>query len=186
VASDHAAAAGSATSLVRPLYEHWGRGDWRRAFDVFDPAMEWGWSPEFPGLAGVYADRRDPNPRLRNWLTGWKDWRVAADEYVEIGDHVLVLTRYRGRGRGSGCEVEELGAHVLRLRDRRIVRLEIFADRARAIASMPTAPPRTDFLDQARSDKYLGDRPDRIRTCGLHATPQWPSRRSCPSISDRG
>jgi hypothetical protein len=67
--------------LIRPIYEEWGRGNWRPRFDVYHPHMEWGWSDEFPGLAGVYDDRRDPNPRLRTWLSAWEDWRVEVDDY---------------------------------------------------------------------------------------------------------
>jgi hypothetical protein len=42
--------------LIRPIYAEWGRGNWRPRFDVYHPDMEWGWSDEFPGLAGVYDD----------------------------------------------------------------------------------------------------------------------------------
>lgn len=80
------------TDLIRPIYEEWGRGNWRTRFDVYDPDMEWGWSDEFPGLAGVYHDHQDPNPRLLSWLSGWQEWRAEADGYLEIGDHVVVLT----------------------------------------------------------------------------------------------
>jgi ketosteroid isomerase-like protein len=125
--------------LIRPIYDQWSRGNWRPRFDVYHPHMEWGWSDEFPGLAGVYDDRRNPNPRMRSWLSGWEKWRVEADEYVEIGDHVVVLTTYRGRGKGSGVEVEQKGAHVFELRDGQVVRLEIFADPEKAFASVRAA-----------------------------------------------
>jgi hypothetical protein len=58
--------------LIRPLYDEWGRGNWRRRFDVYHPRMEWGWSDDFPGLAGVYEDHEDPNPRLLAWLSEWE------------------------------------------------------------------------------------------------------------------
>jgi ketosteroid isomerase-like protein len=119
--------------LVRPIYEEWGRGNYRPNFEVYDPHMEWGWSDEFPGLAGVCEDHRDPNPRLRNWLSPWEDWRIKADDYLELREHVVVLTSYHGRGKGSGVEIHQEGAHVLRLRDGRVIRMEIFADRDRAI-----------------------------------------------------
>jgi ketosteroid isomerase-like protein len=98
--------------------------------------MEWGWSDEFPDLGGVQQDTRNPNPRLRTWLSGWDDWRIAAEDYLEIGDDVVVLTRYEGRGKGSGLEISQEGAHVFRLRDGKVVRLEIFASREKAIASV--------------------------------------------------
>ncbi len=126
----------SNADLIRPIYEEWGRGNWRPAFDVYHPHMEWGWSDEFPGLAGVYEDHRDPNPRLRSWLSSWEHWRVEAEDYLEIGDRVVVLARYHGRPRGTQAEVRQQGAHVFELRGGRVVRLEIFADRERAIESV--------------------------------------------------
>jgi ketosteroid isomerase-like protein len=59
--------------------------------------------------------------------------------YVELGDHVVVLATYHGRGKGSGVEVHQLGAHVFELRDGKVVRLEIFADREKAIESVRAA-----------------------------------------------
>jgi uncharacterized protein len=125
--------------LIRPIYEEWSRGNWRPRFDVYDPQMEWGWSDEFPGLDGVFEDHRDPNPRLLSWLGEWEHWRVEADDYLELGDHVVVLASYHGRGKGSGVEVDQRGAHVFELRAGKVVRLEIFADRDRAIESVRAA-----------------------------------------------
>jgi uncharacterized protein len=125
--------------LIRPIYDDWGRGHWRTRFEVYDPEMEWGWSSEFLGLAGVFRDVRDPNPRLKAWLSGWEFWRAEADEFVELGDHVVVLATYHGRGKGSGVEIRQLGAHVFKLRDGKVIRLEIFASREKAIASVQAA-----------------------------------------------
>jgi ketosteroid isomerase-like protein len=126
----------SKADLLRPIYEEWGRGNWRPSFDLYDPEMEWGWSSEFPGLGGVCKDTRDPNPRLHAWLSGWEDWRAEADEYLELGDYVVVLASYHGRGKGSGVEIHQEGAHVFKLRGDKVVRLEIFATRAKAIESV--------------------------------------------------
>ena len=125
----------SPAELLAPIYEQWARGNWRPHFDVYHPDMEWGWSDEFPGLEGVYKDTRKPNPRLLTWLNEWEHWRAQAEEYLEFGDHVVVLARYHGQGRGSGVEIHQDGAHVFELRDGKIVRLEIFASRERAIES---------------------------------------------------
>jgi hypothetical protein len=79
------------------------------------------------------------NPRLRRWLSGWDYWRAEAEEFLEIGDYVVVLASYHGRGKGSGVEIEQLGAHVFKLREAQVVRLEIFASREKAIASVRAA-----------------------------------------------
>ena len=125
--------------LIRPIFEEWGRGNWRPRFGVYHAHMEWGWSDEFPGLGGVCEDQRDPNPRMRAWLREWENWRAEADEFLELGDYVVVFTSYHGRGKGSGVEVHQKGAHVFKLRDGQVVRLEIFADRKRAIESVRAA-----------------------------------------------
>ena len=126
--------------LIRPIYEEWSRGNWRPNWDVYAADMEWGWSDEFPGLAGVYRDDSDPNSRLRAWLGEWEHWRAEADEFLEIGDYVVVLANYYGRGKNSGVEIRQEGAHVFKLRDGEVVRLEIFADRRKAIESVKPAP----------------------------------------------
>jgi ketosteroid isomerase-like protein len=130
----------SNAELIRPIYEEWGRGNWRPRFDIYHPHMEWGWSDEFPGLAGVYEDRLDPNPRLRTWLSEWDHWRAVADDYLELGNHVIVLASYYGRGKGCGVEIHQEGAHVFELREGKVVRLEIFATREKAIESVRSAP----------------------------------------------
>ena len=75
-------------------------------------------------------DRLDPNPRLQTWLSEWGNWRVEVDDFLELGDHDVVLVTCRGRGTGSGPQVRQRGA-PFELREGKVVRLEIFADRER-------------------------------------------------------
>jgi uncharacterized protein len=123
-------------NALRPIYAEWSRGNFRPRFEVYDPEMEWGWTEDFPGLAGVYREDAEISERLREWLSPWDHWRVEAEEYLTHEDYVVVLARYRGRGKGSGVEVDKEGAHVWRLRDGKVIRLEIFADRRKALESV--------------------------------------------------
>jgi uncharacterized protein len=127
---------------VRRVYDEWSRGNWRPRFDFYDEEMEWGWSDEFPGLSGVYHDPAERNERVQEWLHGWEDWRCEAEELVVHGEHVIALCRYWGRGRGSGASVDTKGAHVWTLRSGKVIRLEIFATRERALAEVGLAPGR--------------------------------------------
>ncbi len=45
----------------------------------------------------------------------------------------MVLCRYTGRGKGSGVDVDVQGAHVWKMRDGKVVRLEIFSNREKAL-----------------------------------------------------
>ena len=126
--------------LLDDVYRHWGAGDWTPRFDLYADDMEWGWSDEFPDIAGVFADTETPNSRLLRWLGSWETWRCEAEAFLACGEHTVVLTRYRGRGKGSGVEVDVEGAHVWTLRAGKAVRLEVFADRARALCASGMAP----------------------------------------------
>ena len=97
---------------LRPIYAEWSKGNWRPRFSVYSPNMEWGWSDEFPGLAGVYHDPDLRNDRLREWLSPWEHWRCEAEELVVHGDHVVALCRYRGTGKGSGAVVDLSLIHI--------------------------------------------------------------------------
>jgi uncharacterized protein len=118
---------------LQVVYAEWGRGNWRGRFDVYDPEMEWGWSSEFPGLAGVYHDPAEPNSRLHDWLSPWENWQCEAERFIAHGDQVVVLARYRGTGKGGGVPVDQKGAHLWKMRNGKAVRLEIFADRTKAL-----------------------------------------------------
>ena len=122
---------------LEDVYRSWSAGDWTRRFPVYADEFEWGWSTEFPGIDGVYHDTKTPNPRLQTWLGPWDSWRCEAEDFLTCGEFVVVLTRYRGRGRASGVEVDVEGAHVWKLRDGKAVRLEVIADRKLALASTP-------------------------------------------------
>jgi uncharacterized protein len=120
---------------LRPVYAEWGRGNWTPRFDVYADDMEWGWSDEFPDLEGVSPDPELRSRRLRSWLSPWDEWRCDAEDYVASGEFVVVLTRYSGRGKESGANVDSPGAHLWTLRDGKAIRLEVFSSRARALAA---------------------------------------------------
>ena len=87
---------------IQHVYDEWSRGNWRPKFDFYDDEMEWGWSDDFPGLAGVYHDPGERNRRVYEWLSGWEDWRCEAEDYLVQGDDVVALCLYSGRGKGRG------------------------------------------------------------------------------------
>ena len=130
----------SNVEALRPVYEEWGRGNYGPRFDVYADDMEWGWSSEFPGLAGVSPDPELRSRRLREWLSPWEDWRCEAEEYRANGDYVVVLARYMGRGKESGVTVDTEGAHLWKMRDGKAIRLEVFSSRNRALQAAGLAP----------------------------------------------
>jgi uncharacterized protein len=122
-------------AALRGIYEEWGQGNWRTRFEIYANEMEWGWSDEFPGLAGISHDRAERSRRLREWLSPWEDWRCEAEDYVTSGEYVVALTRYTGRGKESGVSVDVQGAHLWQIRDGKAVQLVVYSSRDRALAA---------------------------------------------------
>jgi len=130
---------GAVESLLR-VYAEFSKGNFRPVTDVYGPDLEWGWSDEFPGLEGVIREPVERSERLVQWLSTWEQWRVVPEDFVTSGDHVVVLCRYTGRGKGSGVEVDTHGAHMWTFRDGRAARLEIFSSARRALKAAGVEP----------------------------------------------
>jgi ketosteroid isomerase-like protein len=126
---------------LRRIYSEWARGNFEPRFDVYAQDMEWGWSGEFPGMDGVSLDpEQESSSRLREWLSTWEEWRCEAEDFISAGDSVVALTRYTGRGKGGQVDVDTRGAHLWTFRNGRVIRLEIFSSRDRALQAAGLPP----------------------------------------------
>ncbi len=100
-----------------------GRADRIRELDGPDPGT---WS----GIEGMEQVSRE-------LLSAWRDWRIEAEEFIELdGDRVLVLTRRGGSGRKSGLQLSEPAANLLFIRDARVRRIAFYWHRERALAKL--------------------------------------------------
>jgi len=63
----------------------------------------------------------------------FEDFTVDLLEVEELGGHVVVSMRQRGRGKASGAEVANQLTHVWALRDGRGISLQSFSDRDDAV-----------------------------------------------------
>ena len=76
--------------------------------------------------------------------SAWEDFRVEVEEFRELDDErVLVLSRMSARGKASGLELGQIqtrAAHVVHLRDSKVVKLVGYWDRERAFADLGLAP----------------------------------------------
>jgi ketosteroid isomerase-like protein len=75
---------------------------------------------------------------LLEWMDegddAFDDFSVELLEVEELGGHVVVSMRQRGRGKASGAEVDDHITHVWTLRDGRAIRLQSFADHDDAVS----------------------------------------------------
>jgi ketosteroid isomerase-like protein len=98
-------------STLRRGYEAFNRGDTSSlaelARELATPDVEWGATGAFPGVEGMY---RGPEA-IEKWMgvirSAWEEFEASIDEVLDDRDDVLVVAELlRGRGRGSGVEVE--------------------------------------------------------------------------------
>jgi ketosteroid isomerase-like protein len=62
-------------------------------------------------------------------------FRTVADEFIDMGDQVLVLTEFRGRGKTSGVSVDAMHqrAALFTVRDGKVVAVTTYTDRDEAL-----------------------------------------------------
>jgi ketosteroid isomerase-like protein len=73
---------------------------------------------------------------LAHWKGEWDDYKLVPEEFVDMGDSVVVTVRVGGRGRGSGVDIDALFYDVYTLRDDKIVRMDQFAERSEALEAV--------------------------------------------------
>jgi ketosteroid isomerase-like protein len=88
-----------------------------------------------PGLPGgkTYAGADGLRSAWLDWLAPWASYRIEIKDAVDCGDRVLLLVDNFGRLEGSAEEVRHATAGVYTLRNGKILRWEIYSDRAEAL-----------------------------------------------------
>jgi len=101
------------------------------ALTYADPGIVWNPVEELPTL-GHDAVRVS----LAHWKAEWDDYKLMPGEFVDMGDRVVVTVHLRGRGRGSGVEIDARFYDVYTLRDGKIVRMDQFTERSEALEAV--------------------------------------------------
>ena len=120
--------------VVREAFEAFLEEDQERAARLIDPEVEFhgtvGGLQEGQiahGLEGIAHEFEEVD------LEAWEERRLEPEKFIDAGDNVVVLLHEYRRGRGSGIEVETDTAVVYEVRERRVVRIQGYMDRAVAL-----------------------------------------------------
>jgi ketosteroid isomerase-like protein len=86
--------------------------------------------------SGTFEGREAVGQYFGDWLRTFEPgYRFEIEEARDLGDVVLLVASHRGRGRTSGVDVHGQTGYLYTVRDGRIVRAEIYAGRAEALAA---------------------------------------------------
>ena len=66
-------------------------------------------------------------------LGAWDEWREEIEEIRDLGSQVLVVSKQRGRAKGSGIEVETRYAVLYGIHGDKITRMAIYSETAEAL-----------------------------------------------------
>jgi ketosteroid isomerase-like protein len=115
----------------------------RRDLDALAGLMttDCAWFPAMPGIVAgdSYRGRAGLEAYLVELASTWDALRIVAEECRDLGDHVLVLGRLVGQGRGSGAPVETPIAVLQDFREGKISRVRAFLDPADAVEALELA-----------------------------------------------
>jgi ketosteroid isomerase-like protein len=116
---------------VLRLYEAFNETGVAGAYEHWDPDIEWHDIAELPD-ARVHQGRDAAAKALQAYVDLGGEFEVAVEEFIDAGDEVVAIWRYRGRGAGSGVPIEQPVFHVWLVQDQRLLRLRQFISRERA------------------------------------------------------
>jgi ketosteroid isomerase-like protein len=133
--------------LVRALFEEIGRlmaastADSRPSMqDDYARVVVQFLDPEFelvPAASAVERRTLRGSDGFVTFLEGgretWRDARLEAEEFIDLGDQVLAVGTFRASGRASGVVIEQPNATVWKLRDGRVAGVQLFLDRNEAL-----------------------------------------------------
>jgi uncharacterized protein len=118
--------------VVRRMYNAFHSGDADGALAHFDPEVVVDASKARPD-GGRGQGREQLNVIVAAWMGTWDEWHEEIEEMRDLGSQVLVLSVQRGRGKGSGVEVEARYALLYDVHGGKITRLVMYADQAQAV-----------------------------------------------------
>jgi ketosteroid isomerase-like protein len=109
--------------ILRRAYAAFNRHDWDAALDALDPNVEWHQITQFPDRA-VYRGRDEMRDRFWNQqlVEQFGDFKIEVEEFVDAGDHVVMLGHIVGHGNASGAPIRLRVVNVLEMRDGKAIR----------------------------------------------------------------
>jgi ketosteroid isomerase-like protein len=117
--------------IVRRMYDAFYAGDFDGALAYFDPAVMFDASVRVDG--GVGHGREEFFAMVEEWVGGWEEWSQEIEEMRDLGSQVCVVTIERGRGKGSGIEVEDRWAVLYEIEGDKISSMRLFTTTAEAL-----------------------------------------------------
>ncbi|HZO58330.1 MAG TPA: nuclear transport factor 2 family protein [Solirubrobacterales bacterium] len=118
--------------IIRRGYEHFEATREIRAHpDLVWDVSNLGWPDQ-----QIYRGPEGAMQFNAEWAAAWDDWEMVPEDYIDAGEHVVVILTQRGRSKATGIPVEMRFAQVWTLRDGQGTRMQLYASIEEALEAV--------------------------------------------------
>ena len=122
--------------LVQRFEDSWTRRDLESALECVDAEMEFDWSASMSPFKGTYKGHDGLTRFWTEMLDAFEHFSPEMVEVIECGpEELITVDVVRGRGKGSGIEIEARGAMLWTMREGKIIRGKMFQTKEEAIGA---------------------------------------------------
>src|SRR3954451_19545845 len=73
---------------------------------------------------------------LDDWGAAWSEWSMDPEEFIDIGEHVVLVFHMKATGRDSGITLERQDAQVFQMRDGKVARVDYYNSKQQALKAV--------------------------------------------------
>jgi ketosteroid isomerase-like protein len=120
-------------SLLKGLYDAFGRGDIPAVLGAMSPDIKWfeaEGNPYTPSGEAFVGPDAVLNGLFMKLATDWNGFAVHPKSFYGAGDSVIVEARYSGRYNATGKSIDAQVCHIWDVKDGRVTRFQQYTDTA--------------------------------------------------------
>ena len=123
-----------ALTIVRSMFDAFGRNDPDAALELFDENLEWHPAEDEPETATLHGKEGFQSLALR-WMTTFDDFKFEAVEFIDGGECVVVPLRISGLMRGTRAEVGFEESWVFWVREGKVIEVREYRTKHEALGA---------------------------------------------------
>ena len=126
----------ASVEIAKLSVDAWNRGDMDEVFALLDPHVCWTTAADEPDPQ-TYVGHEGVRQLIASLFDIWDEgFTLKAQEFIDLGDVVVVPFTAHVAGRGCGVALEAEETHVLTIHDSKIVRVREYRTRDEALKAV--------------------------------------------------
>ena len=120
--------------IVRTGYDEFNRTG-QPTFEFLDSEVQWHSAADLPDTA-VWSGHEGVAQLFSEWVGSFEDFSAEPNEFLGLGDYVVVSVTLRGRAKDTGVIVELPETHVWKLRNKKAVEVREYRTKEEALEAV--------------------------------------------------